>query len=460
MFRLRFCGAAGTVTGSMHLVDTGDTRLLLDCGLYQGRREESRRINREFPFAPRDVHALLLSHAHIDHCGNLPTLVRAGFRGTIWCTPATADLTRVMLLDAAHIQQRDAEEVSRRTGSPVEPLYVPDDVEPVLRLLRTCDYHGAFQPAPGVEAHFNDAGHILGSAVTVLRMGAGAATRRLCFTGDLGHRPAPILRDPEPIEPVDAVISECTYGARSHDAEDTRGRFRALIGETAERGGKVIVPAFSLGRTQTILYLLQELRRAGALPPVPVFVDSPLAMRATEVSRRHPECFDDAMRAMLAHGHDPFDEAHVRYLRTGDESRSLNAWRGPCVIIAASGMCESGRIVHHLKHHLSDPRNLVLIPGFQAEHTLGRRLLGRPPAVVILGDEVRVAARIESLSGLSAHADRSGLTRWLLPALRRARTIVLVHGEAEAAESLRDHLRLQGFGDVRIPARGEQAEVA
>jgi len=460
MIRLRFCGAARTVTGSMHLVEAGDTRVLLDCGLYQGRREEARRINREFLFPPRDVHALLLSHAHIDHCGNLPTLVRAGFGGTIWCTPATADLVRVMLLDAAHIQKRDAEGVSRRTGSHVEPLYVPADVEPVLRLVRTCDYHRAFQPAPGMEARFNDAGHILGSAVTVLRMGAGAATRRLCFTGDLGHHPAPILRDPEPIEPVDVVISECTYGARSHETEDTRGRFRSLIGETVERGGKVIVPAFSLGRTQMILYLLNELRRAGALPPVPVFVDSPLAMSATEVSRRHPECFDDAMRAMLARGDDPFDEARVRYLRTPEESRSLNSWRGSCVIVAASGMCESGRILHHLKHQLPDPRNLVLMPGFQAEHTLGRRLLGRPPLVSVLGDDVRVGARIESLAGLSAHADRSGLTRWLLPALRRARTVFLVHGEPDAAESFGDHLRLQGFTDARIPARGELAEVA
>jgi len=332
-------------------------------------------------------------------------------------------------------------------------------VEETLRLVRTHDYHRPFRPLGDVEALLLDAEHILGSASVALRIGQGAETLRIGFSGDLGRREAPILRDPDPLEPVDVLLCESTYGDRLHEEENTRERLAAFVGEAVERGGKLLFPAFALGRAQTLLYLLHDLFVREHASKLLVFIDSPLTLNTTEISRRHPECFDAAMRGHLARGDDPFAFPEVRKVRSVDESKAINDRGGALAVIAGSGMCESGRILHHLKRHLPDSRTVVVMLGFQAEHTLGRRLLSRPESVRIFGEEVAVAGRVESLSGLSAHADRSGLTRWLLPQKNRLRRVFLVHGEPEAAEAFREHLRGQGFPKVDVPQRLETVEV-
>jgi metallo-beta-lactamase family protein len=458
-----FWGAARTVTGSMHRVDAGGRSLLLDCGLFQGPRAESRRRNREFPFRPKDIDAVLLSHAHIDHCGNLPNLVRQGFAGTIFCTGATAALAGVMLGDAAKIQEEDAAYLNRHRekGEPaVEPLYDGRDVYRTLRRLRPVPYDTPVEVGPGLEATFVDAGHLLGSAMVHLRIDGPQGKRRLTFTGDLGRPGLPILRDPSPVPAGDLVISEGTYGGHTHEpVEETAERLGEVVRRTAERGGKVIIPAFSVGRTQTIVYFLHQLINAGRLPDLPVYVDSPMATRATEVYQAHPECFDEETLQLLAEQPDLFGERHVRYVEKVHESVALNHHPGPCVIISASGMCEAGRILHHLKHNIEDPRSTVLIAGYQAEGTLGRRLVERQPAVRILGRELAVRAEVVVLNGLSSHADHGDLLRSLGPLANAPRRVRLVHGEPARLEALAEGLRATGFGDVAIPDRGDSVPV-
>ncbi len=458
-----FWGATRTVTGSMHQLSACGKTVLLDCGLFQGHRAESFRRNREFPFRAKDIDAVILSHAHIDHCGNLPNLVRRGFAGPIYCTPATRALASVMLGDSAKIQGEDAAYLNRHRneGEPkVEPLYDARDVFRTLHRLQSVQYGARVSIGKGIEATFADAGHLLGSATVAVRIDGPSGERRLTFTGDLGRPGLPILRDPDPISPCDLLISESTYGGHTHEpVEETADRLGEVVRRTADRGGKVIVPAFAVGRTQTMIYFLHELISAGKLPDIPIYVDSPLATRATEVFRAHPECFDTETQALLANQPDLFGGRRVRYVETVQESIELNHRAGSCVIISASGMCEAGRVLHHLKHNLPDPRNTVLIAGYQAANTLGRRLVEKHPMVRVLGQMVPLKAEVVVLNGLSSHADHGDLIRKLGPLAKSTSRVRLVHGEPERSEALAEGLRGIGFADVAIPDRGETAAV-
>ena len=454
-----FWGAAGTVTGSMHRLDAGGKAVLLDCGLFQGRRADSHARNRDFPFRPKRIDAVVLSHAHIDHCGNLPNLVKQGFAGPVYCTPATRALAAVMLGDAAKIQEEDAAYLNRhreRNEARVEPLYDARDVYRTLLRLRAVPYGKPFEVVPGVEAAFTDAGHLLGSAITALRIDGSAGERRVTFTGDLGRPGLPILRDPAPISPADLVICESTYGGHTHEpVDETAARLGEVVRRTADRGGKVVIPAFSVGRTQTVVYFLHQLVSAGRLPAVPIFVDSPMAVRATEVFRAHPECFDDETRDVLERNPEVFGEGRVHYVEKVHDSIALNRAPGPCVIISASGMCEAGRVLHHLKHNLGDARNTILIAGYQADGTLGRRLVERRPEVRVLGRAVPVKAEIVVLNGLSSHADHPDLLRALGPLAATTGKVRLVHGEPDRAARLVEGLRGVGFADVAAAERGD-----
>jgi metallo-beta-lactamase family protein len=454
-----FWGAARTVTGSMHQVDACGQTLLLDCGLFQGHRSESYRRNKEFSLRPKDIDGVLLSHAHIDHCGNLPNLVRQGFAGPIYCTPATRDLAGVMLGDAAKIQEEDAAYLNRKRlrGEPrVEPMYDGRDVYRTLLRFKAVPYDTPVAIGDGLEATFVDAGHLLGSAMISVRM----AERRLTFTGDLGRPGLPILREPAAVPPADLVISESTYGGHTHEpVDETAERLGQVVRQTAARGGKLVIPAFSVGRTQTVVFFLHQLINAGQLPDLPIFVDSPMAVRATEVFRAHPECFDAQTLQLLQEHPDLFGEERIRYVEKVHESIALNSHPGPCVIISASGMCEAGRVLHHLKHNIEDPRSTILIVGYQAPGTLGRRLVEREPEVRILGRSFTVKAEVVVLNGLSSHADHGDVLRSLRPLVGSARQVCLVHGEPERATALADGLRSAGFADVAIPDRGETVTV-
>jgi metallo-beta-lactamase family protein len=458
-----FWGAARTVTGSMHLVEAGGQAVLLDCGLFQGNRAESLARNQQFPFRPKDIDAVILSHAHIDHCGNLPNLVRQGFAGPIYCTPATRALAGVMLGDAAKIHEEDAAYLNRhrdRDEPPVEPLYTGREVFRTLLRLQAVPYDTFFDIGPGLHARFTDAGHLLGSAMIHLRIATPGGDPSLTFTGDLGRPGLPILRAPAPVPAADLVITESTYGGHLHEpVEETAERLGEVVRRTAARGGTVIIPAFSVGRTQTVIYFLHQLRQSGRLPDVPVFVDSPMAVRATEVFQSHPECFNETTLRLLQDQPDLFGGGPVRYVERVDESIALNNRPGPAVIISASGMCEAGRILHHLKHHIEDPRTTVLIIGYQAEGTLGRRIVERRPEVRILGRSVALKADVVVLNGLSSHADHAELLAALGPLVGRVGRVRLVHGEPERAAALAEGLRAVGFSDVAAPERGETIAV-
>lgn len=447
----------------MHQVSAGGKTILLDCGLFQGRRAESYRRNRDFPFRAKTIDAVILSHAHIDHCGNLPNLVRRGFNGPIYCTPATRALAAVMLGDAVKIQEEDAAYLNqhREKDEPkVEPLYDGRDVYRTLHRLQSVRYGARVKVGKGMEATFVDAGHLLGSAMISLNIDSPTGERRLTFTGDLGRPGLPILRDPEPVPPCGFLISESTYGGHTHEpVEETAVRLGEVVRRTADRGGKVIIPAFAVGRTQTVIYFLHQLISEKKLPNIPIFVDSPMAARATEVFQAHPECFNIETLNLLKTQPDLFGGRHIRYVETVQESVRLNSREGSCVIISASGMCENGRILHHLKHNLSEPRNTVLITGYQAADTLGRRLVERRPEVRILGRMVPVKAEIVVLNGLSSHADHGELLRMLGPLAGTTSRVRLVHGEPDRAAALAEGLRSTGFADVGIPDRGESVAI-
>ncbi|MBI1832169.1 MAG: MBL fold metallo-hydrolase [Planctomycetes bacterium] len=455
-----FWGAAHTVTGSMHLVQAGRQRVLLDCGLFQGRRAEAWARNKDFPFPPHTIDAVVLSHAHIDHCGNLPNLVRRGFNGPIYCTPATRDLIAVMLADSAKIQDEDAAHLNRhrRPGDPkVEPLYNYRDVRRTLQLARSVPYETDHAVGKNVSARFVDAGHLLGSAMVHLDLAGG---RSITFTGDLGRRDMPILRDPRPIPPADLIISESTYGGRNHPGVEMLATdLGAVVNRTIARGGKVLIPAFSLGRTQTIVFFLHQLVNSGMLKPLPIYVDSPLSAAATEVFRLHPECFDEETSLLLFEDHHLFGEKLVKFTRSVEESKSINQTKEPCIIIAASGMCESGRILHHLKSNVEDPRNTVLIIGFQAPETLGRRLVEKKPEVRILNTICKLRAEVVVLNGFSGHAGRDELLEMLTPLVDAKRKVRLVHGDPDQAAALMATLKERGFADVIYPDRGETVAV-
>lgn len=456
---LLFAGAAREVTGSCHLVRVNGRQIALDCGLFQGRRAESDASNRRLPVPPNELDAIVLSHAHIDHAGRIPFLVRQGFTGRIFCTAATRDLSAYMLMDSAHIQKKDADFLERRHKSYVEPLYGARDVADMLERTVGVPYHQTFDVLPGVRCRFLDAGHILGSASVILDCEDGGSDRRLVFSGDIGRAGLAIIRDPEFPTEADAVIMESTYGDRDHPPlDDARSVLGEIIRETAARGGRVMIPAFAVGRTQELLYDLHALARAGQIPRIPIFIDSPLAIDVTSVFELHPDCFDRA-EDLIERVQHLFRFDLVRYTREASESKALNELRGPMVIIAASGMAESGRILHHLLHGASDPRNTILIVGFQAEHTLGRRLVEKRPVIKVFGDEIPLRAQVVILNGYSAHADRRGLRDWISrvreksPGLER---VFLVHGEPRAQDAFAATLGAEGF-EVHTPARGESA---
>jgi metallo-beta-lactamase family protein len=458
---LEFFGAAQEVTGSCHILRAGGRTILLDCGMFQGRRTESREKNLRLPLPPETIDAVVLSHAHIDHAGRLPLLAADGYTGPVFCTPATRDLCAIMLVDSAHIQEKDAEFLARHGKSYIPPLYTQQHVERLMHAMRPVPYDESFDVVPGVRVTFVDAGHILGSASVVVDVSDAGRSSRLVFSGDVGRRGLPIIRDPQPPNGADAVIMESTYGDRDHPpAEDMRARLGAIVRETAARGGRIIIPAFAVGRTQEIVYDLHALTRQQEIPAIPIYIDSPLAIDATGVFAMHPDAFDHSEN-LVASVNDLFHFDQVHYTRDASDSKALNTQVGPMVVIAASGMCESGRILHHLTHGAPDPRSTILIVGFQAEHTLGRRIVERQPVLRIFGEEVPLRARVEVLNGYSAHADRRELASWL-EAVRgtgpRSLRVWLVHGELPAQTALAATLRADGY-DVSIPLPGDRATV-
>jgi metallo-beta-lactamase family protein len=459
--RLSFFGAAGRVTGSMHLLEAAGGRFLLDAGLFQGRRSETHDLNLRLPFDARRVDGVVLSHAHIDHAGRLPLLVRDGFHGSIHTTPATRDLCAVMLPDAAHIQEKDFEFLQRRgkAGAQSEPLYSVADAVATQELMVGVPYHRVIHLRKHLALEFLDAGHILGSASVDIRI-TEAGSHRLVFSGDIGRSGLPIIRDPEPPPgPIDTLIIEATYADRSHESvADAETRLGEAMRRVAARGGKLLVPAFALGRAQELIYSLHQLWRAGKIPEIPIYVDSPLAVDITTVFRMHPEVFDQREHLITSESR-LFDFPLVRYVRKVEESKALDASSGPAVIVAASGMAEAGRILHHLAHGIGDHRNLVLFVGFQAEHTLGRRIQEGANPVRILGDEYPVRAEVETIAGYSAHADRGELLAWVRRLGGPIRRAFVVHGEPGPLEAMAQTLREAGVRDVRVPKHGESFDL-
>ena len=445
---ISFVGAAREVTGSCHLLHVDGRTVVLDCGMFQGRRSDADKKNRSLPLPVPDIDAVVLSHAHIDHSGRLPFLVGQGYSGTIWSTSATRDLCAVMLADSAHIQEKDAEFLIRRNKPYVEPLYGMRHSTRTMELMVGVPYNKPFDVVPGVRGTYVDAGHILGSASVVLDCTEGGTTKRLVFSGDVGRSGLAIIRDPVPPTGASAVIMESTYGNRDHESVDgARARLANVVRSTAARGGKVLVPAFAVGRTQELIYSLHSLVRESAIPSIPIYVDSPMAIDTTTVFEMHPETFDQS-EDMVRKVTELFDFPLVHYTRSVEESKALNSLNGPAIIIAASGMAEAGRILHHLAHGASDPRNTILIVGFQAEHTLGRRIVERAPVLKIFGDEVLLRASVEVLNGYSAHADRTELASWLdqvKAGSPNLGNIWLVHGEPEAQDALQAALTAKGY---------------
>lgn len=460
--RITFLGAAGEVTGSQHLIETRDVRLLLDCGLFQGPRAVARRKNEVFGCRPRDLDAVILSHAHIDHCGNLPRLYAQGFRETVFCTEATADVAELMLMDSARVQFEDAKYLSRKLKPghpPVDPLYTEDDVRGLMRNVHPLAFREWHELGHGVAVRFLPAGHILGSAITELRLKDRGQVARIVFTGDLGRRQMPLLVDPEPVEGADLLITESTYGDRVHPPlADTAEELLRIIRAAVEKRGKVILPAFSLGRTQQVVYYLNRLFNEGRLPRLPIFVDSPLATRLTRIFRRYDAQMDEDVQSTRQSDPDVFGFSTLTYIESQRDSMALNDRAGPCVIISASGMCEGGRVVHHLKHAVGDARNTICLMGYQAPHTLGWQIASRRPYVRIFDRETPLRAHVEQLSGLSAHADAEDFRWWFHESTRAGYSFgkaCLVHGEPASAQALAGILRDYCDEEPIIPGFGE-----
>jgi metallo-beta-lactamase family protein len=433
---VQFWGAARTVTGSMHLLTINGVRILLECGLYQGKRQESFERNRHLPFDPESVDILILSHAHIDHSGNIPNLVKSGFAGPIYCTFATRDLCAAMLRDSGHIQEMDALYVNKKRArkgeEPIEPIYTQEDAVQSLGQFISLGYGRAFPILPSVHLTFLDAGHILGSSI--------------------------VLEDPATIDSCDALILESTYGNRFHESvEDTQQALKRVVLETVGRGGKVIIPAFAVGRTQELVYDLHQLIFAGEIPELPVFVDSPLAIDATSVFRLHPECYDDEVEQFLNEtgARDPFGFTRLQYTRSVDQSKAINDMTEPAIVVSASGMAEAGRIQHHLKNNVEDPRNTILIVGWQAPNTLGRYIVEKQETVKIFGERYVLRAQVKAINGFSAHGDRNELLSWVRAMDRLPRQAFVVHGETESSIALADGLSELGIADTHVPERGD-----
>jgi len=464
--KIEFAGAAQGVTGSKHLFHVNGKKILLDCGLFQGRRKQALKWNMTLPFNAEDIDILVLSHAHIDHSGAIPLLVKNGFKGEIYCTHATRDLCTVMLRDSAHIQERDAEWVAKKLHEPeIKPLYTIEDAEKALSLFRSVNYHQKIRLAHGVYVTFHDAGHILGSAVEEWEIHDEDTHQdiRLGFTGDLGRKQLPILKDREQLKNLDFLLSESTYGDRLHDEiHQVEEQLAKKINETIDRRGKILIPAFAVERTQEILYVLRSLSHHGKIPKIPIFIDSPLAVSATDIFRLHPECFDEKLSKLLDEGKDPFSEENgVQFIRSVDESKALNDFPGSCFIVSASGMCEFGRIKHHLANNISDPKNTVLIVGWMAQNTLGRHLIEGENPIHIFKKEYEVRADIDVYNAFSGHADQKGLLEFAAGA-GDLRNIFLVHGEKKQQNVFKEKLKELNNtknAEIFIPAPGDFYEL-
>ena len=463
---LTFYGAARTVTGSMHLLEVGQHKILLDCGLYQGKRKESYKRNRNFPFSPADLDAVILSHAHIDHSGNLPNLVKQGYRGPIYTTYATAHLDNIMLLDSGYIHEKDAEYLNKRLekqGKPlIEPLYTKEDAARVAPLFHCLDYEEIFEPVPGIKAHLVDAGHILGSASVVIDVEDGNNSKRLWFSGDIGRPGLQLIQDPVLPRKANYLIMESTYGdTKKRGSKAAFLELKEVLQRTIKRKGRVIIPAFAVGRTQELVFGLHKMMENGDIPEIAVFVDSPLAIRASQVFREHPECFDEETRQFIAddkhHAALGFDR--LQYTLSVEESKSINFAKPPYVVISASGMAETGRILHHLKNHIEDASNTVLIVSWQAPHTLGRRLADQEKDIKIFGKKYVRRAEVVTINGFSAHAGQDGLLAYANATRDTLKKVFLVHGEPRGAEPLMEKLQEQGFPDVVYPEPGAKFEL-
>lgn len=463
--QISFHGAVRTVTGSQHLITVNNTKILLDCGLYQGRRSEAYERNQNFSYDPKSIDMVILSHAHIDHSGNLPNLVKQGFVGDIICTSATRDLAATMLPDSGYIQERDVEYVNKRRRKrgeePIEPLYTHGDALATLGQFITQGYHRRRRIANGIYLTFYEAGHMLGSCIVQLDIEDAdtGQNRRLVFTGDLGRVDIPIIRDPEIIDGADILIMESTYGNRLHEAYgDSEIRLKNIVNETVERGGAIVMPAFAVGRTQQLVRTLHELSEKGEIPHLPIFVDSPLAVNATSVFQLHPETYDIETRTfMTEYGvRNPFGFDDLTYIRKVEDSKALNTKKEPHIVISASGMVEFGRVVHHVKNRITNPNNTILITGWQAASTLGRRLVEGVNPVKIFGDEYPVNARVEVINGFSGHADRDEMISWLDGMKQKPSQVYLVHGEEESALAFKDTLT-EHFGfNVDVPVLNQK----
>jgi metallo-beta-lactamase family protein len=464
--RINFDGAAQTVTGSQHLLNINGYNLLLDCGFYQGKRQESYERNRNFPFTPDKIDAVILSHAHIDHSANLPNLVKQGFHGAIYTTPATAHLANIMLIDSGHIQEEDAVFVNKRKlkkGEPtIQPLYTREEAALVAQYFSPVHYEQQFEPVRGVTARLVDAGHILGAGAVVLDIEEKGHQWRVWFSGDIGRRNLPLLRDPVLPDWTDTLIMECTYGDKPHeDPMLAYEELRQVVGKTLKRGGKVIIPAFAVGRTQEIVYALHQMFEAHQLPAVPVFVDSPLAVNASDIFKMHPECFDEETREFIKADkhHSALGFDRLIYTRSVEESKALNKRKDPMIIISASGMAENGRILHHLRNNIGNSKNTILIVSWQAPYTLGRRLADREKRVHIFGEEHQVKAEVATIGGLSSHAGQRFLLEYALRVKGRAKQVFLVHGDPKPAEALTEKFLEAGMEKPAYPQWCESVEI-
>ena len=456
--KLSFHGAARSVTGSRHVVDAGKTRILLDCGMFQGRRDHARERNQHLGFDSKSIDAVCLSHAHIDHSGALPMLAKGGFKGAVHMTSATADLTDILLADSARIQESDCRYVNklerRRGRKCVNPIYTSDDAKKIVKHFRGTSYEQSVSLAQNVSARFHDAGHIIGSSAIWLQHRNRGNSTSLLFSGDLGRANMPILQDPHPPPPCDVLIIESTYGDRLHDEEEDRRKdmARKLVNHAIQHRSKILVPAFSVGRTQDIIMRIKELVKNGEVDPIPIFIDSPLALKATKVFRQHPECYDEETYRTFTASGDVFAGKYINFVSTTKDSKLLNRRKGPCVIISASGMCEGGRVIHHLKHTIEDEANVIVLVGFQAEHTLGRKLVEEWNTVPIFGVPTKRRAQVIRLNGFSAHADRNDLLAYVRAIHPHPRKVFVVHGEERQSFAFAMTLREEFPGmEVEVP---------
>jgi metallo-beta-lactamase family protein len=462
--RITFHGAVRTVTGSQHLLTVNGSQILLDCGLYQGHREESYARNLHFPFNPETIDKVVLSHAHIDHSGNLPNLVKQGFKGDIICTEATRDLAAAMLSDSGFIQERDVEYLNkqpRKRGQPaLTPIYTHRDAITALSYFTTQSYHRRHQIAPDVYLTFYEAGHLLGSAIVQLEIADADTGKQLTFifSGDLGRKGLPIIRDPEFVDGADILLLESTYGDRLHESyAESAKRLEQIVNETYRRGGSIVMPAFAIGRTQQLVITLRELAEKGDIPHIPIFVDSPLAVDATSIFRLHPECYDAEMQIFMTGN--PFGFNDLTYIRQIEDSKRLNFMREPHIIISSSGMAEFGRVLHHLKNRVSDSRNTILITGWQAPDTLGRRIVEKQASLRILDEECPLRAQVEVIDGFSGHADRDELVDWVRQMQKQPQQTFLVHGEEDSMFAFKQTLETTLGLHVTVPQLGQTFEV-